>query len=41
MNDYDLWAQLTELNALNFFLGVGVLAIIGGVMAAVEKHRRS
>jgi len=39
MNDYDLWAQLTELNALNFFLGVGVLAIVGWVIGKREKHR--
>jgi hypothetical protein len=41
MNDYDFWSGLTELNPLNYFLGLAVFAIIGGVIAAVEKHRRS
>jgi hypothetical protein len=41
MSDYDFGANTMWPDPINFFVGILIFAIIGGVIAAVEKHRRS
>jgi hypothetical protein len=41
MSSYDFGANTMWPDPISFFVGLAVFAIIGGVIAAVEKHRRS
>ena len=37
MDEYDIWNGLTELTPLNYFLGIGVIALIMWVVGLFRK----
>lgn len=37
MDEYDIWNGLTDLTPLNYFLGIGVIALVMWIVGLVRK----